>query len=448
MKTHKPTPAKAANRFPIVIRNGDVEAKIYRTPVTVRGVKHDSFTLSWHLDGRKRRRFSDLDVAKREGERIVREKGIGQVAVAALSAADRLNLEAVLAELAKAVGPDKATVGKLTEIVRDYATAIAALPKSATLAEAATDYAKRHPDNVPHKTVAEVADEFVADRAAAGCSEIHLRSLRIRLCQQFATAFAVRMASLSGPVVQAYIYGLQNTRTRKPATNRTKENMLRCVVSLANFARRMKYISTDLALELSEIPTPKKQPSPIGIYTPREIAAMLAAADKETIPALAIAAFAGLRMSEVSRLDWRDVRLAERVLVVEAGNAKTAARRVVPIADNLAAWLAPHVRPFGPLNPSDEDGADVGNALGNRLERVASRAKVKWQRNDFRHSFISYRVATLKDVPAVALECGNSPAIIFSNYRALATEAEGRAWFAVKPEVQAGNVVPMVSAVA
>ena len=76
---------------------------------------------------------------------------------------------------------------------------------------------------------------------------------------------------------------------------------------------------------------------------------------------------------------------------------------------------------------------------------MASRAKVKWVRNGFRHSFISYRVATLKDVPAVALECGNSPAVIFSNYRALATEAEGRAWFGVKPEGQAANVVPMVS---
>lgn len=446
MKTHKPTPAKAGNRFPIVIRNGDVEAKIYRTPTTTRGVKYDTFTLCWHLDGRKRRRFSDLDAARREGERIVREKGIGQIAVSSLSAAERLALEGALAELAKVDGPDQATVAKLTEIVRDYAAARAALPKSATLAEAAKDFAKRHPDNVPHKTVAEVAAEFVADRASAGCSEIHLRDLRIRLCQQFATAFAVRMASLSGPVVQSYIYGLQNTRTRKPATNRTKENMLRSVVSLANFARRMKYIPADLALELSEIPTPKKQPSPIGIYTSGEIAAFLAAADRETIPAIAIAAFAGLRMSEVSRLDWRDVRLAERVLVVEAGNAKTAARRVIPIGDNLAAWLTPHVRPFGPLNPSNEDGADVGNALGNRLERVASRAKVKWVRNGFRHSFISYRVATLKDVPAVALECGNSPAVIFSNYRALATEAEGRAWFGVKPEGQAANVVPMVSA--
>ena len=46
----------------------------------------------------------------------------------------------------------------------------------------------------------------------------------------------------------------------------------------------------------------------------------------------------------------------------------------------------------------------------------------------------TYRVAVLKDVAAVALEAGNSLQVIFSNYRALATEAEGKQWFAVAPK--------------
>lgn len=48
---------------------------------------------------------------------------------------------------------------------------------------------------------------------------------------------------------------------------------------------------------------------------------------------------------------------------------------------------------------------------------------------------------------AVALEGGNSPAIIFSNYRALATEAEARAWFAVQPPAALANVILMIAAV-
>ena len=444
MNSQATTLVRRPNRFPITIKAGDVEARIYRTPTTTRGARYDAYTLCWHFKGKRQRlRFSDLTKARAEGERIVREKSNGSIAVSALTAADRIALESALAELAKIEGASSACVSRLVELVRDYASARAALPVGATLVEAVKFFAQRHPANAPRRTVAEAVAEFIADRESAGCSEIHLRDLRIRLGQQFAGAFSLPISALTAPLVQAYIYGLKNTRSGKPASSRSKENMLRCIVSLANFARRMKYIPAELALELSEIPAPRKQPAAIGIYTPEEIARLLAATDSDLVPSLAIAAFAGLRMSEISRLDWRDIRLAERLLVIEADKAKTAARRLVSMADNLVAWLAPHVRRFGPVNPAAEDGTDVGNALVNRLERVAARAKVKWKRNGFRHSYISYRVATLKNVPAVALECGNSPAVIFSNYRALATEAEGCAWFAVAPAPAAANVVPL-----
>src|SRR5437667_10484692 len=109
--------------------------------------------------------------------------------------------------------------------------------------------------------------------------------------------------------------------------------------------------------------------------------AILAAADPVIIPALAIAAFAGLRLAEVSRLDWREVRLSEKLIVVGAENAKTAARRLVPIGDNLAGWLAPHAKRFGSVNPCAEElRGNVGHALGLRFERAGARAKITWKR--------------------------------------------------------------------
>jgi len=137
--------------------------------------------------------------------------------------------------------------------------------------------------------------------------------------------------------------------------------MLCQIIGLFNFGRRQKYVPTGLAIEISEISAPKKQHAPIGIYTPDEIRSILASADAEITPALAIAAFAGLRLAEVARLDWREVRLAEKLIVVEANKAKTAARRLVPTSDNLAAWLAPHAKRSGPLNPCKEQLTNVGN---------------------------------------------------------------------------------------
>src|SRR5262245_36132097 len=112
---------------------------------------------------------------------------------------------------------------------------------------------------------------------------------------------------------------------------------------------------------MSEIPTPKKKSAPPQIFTPAEISAIFAAADSEILPALAIAAFAGLRLAEVARLDWCEVKLAEKVIVIEAAKSKTAARRLVSITDNLEEWLIPRARPFGPVNPCQGDV--MGNAL-------------------------------------------------------------------------------------
>jgi hypothetical protein len=116
------------------------------------------------------------------------------------------------------------------------------------------------------------------------------------------------------------------------------------------------------------------------------------------------------------------------------------------ISYNLAVWLKPHAKNSGLLNPCEEHAKNVGNALGDRFKRAAARAKVAWKRNGFRHSYISYRVAKLKDVPAVALACGNSPQVIFSSYRALTTDAEAKAWFSILPLKRVGNMVPLQAA--
>ena len=56
-------------------------------------------------------------------------------------------------------------------------------------------------------------------------------------------------------------------------------------------------------------------------------------------------------------------------------------------------------------------------------------------------SFCSYRAAATKNVPQTASEAGNSAATIFSGYRALATEAEGKAWFSIMPRDSATKLL-------
>jgi len=51
--------------------------------------------------------------------------------------------------------------------------------------------------------------------------------------------------------------------------------------------------------------------------------------------------------------------------------------------------------------------------------------------NRLRHSYISHRVADIKNVAEVAMESGNSPRIIFSSCRELVMEVEAKKWFAI-----------------
>ena len=409
----------------------------------VRGKNFLTFVVSYYANGKRQlRRFTEFPAAYAEANRIATQKAQGTLGAAALSPKDRVSLEQALALLSKTDGASHTSVARLIEIMRDYTAARMHLPQGVTFSEAALFYKQKHPANMPRKSLAEVVRDFIADRKSAGCSAIHLHDLGIRL-GQFSKAFAVPIMTVNAVHVQQWIYGLKNQKNNNDTSPRTKENMLRQIVSLFNFARRQKFVPTELAFEISEIPAPKKQHAPIGIYTPDEIRAVLAAADEVVAPALAISAFAGLRLAEVARLDWREVRLSEKLIVIEANKAKTAARRLVPISDNLAAWLNDYAKRSGPLNPCREQINNVGNALGDRFERAAARAKVAWKRNGFRHSYISYRVAVFKDVPAVALECGNSPQVIFSNYRALATETEAKAWFSIMPLIAPENIVQM-----
>ena len=48
--------------------------------------------------------------------------------------------------------------------------------------------------------------------------------------------------------------------------------------------------------------------------------------------------------------------------------------------------------------------------------------------------FISCRVAEIQNVNQVALECGNSPAVIFKHYRELVRPAEAKKWFRIQPD--------------
>jgi integrase len=433
---------RKGEEWPIVIRKGSFSCRVNKLHRTVKGLHFDYFRLAYYEPGGRRvvRDFGALEDAKQAANDVAGAFALGRPDALSFTPEERRDHDAavaVLAPLGLALYP--AAV--------ELAEARRALPPGVRLLDAVLDYAKRHPANAPKVSVREAVDALLEDRENGKASQAYLVKLKSHL-ERFAGDFTGTLASITGPTLGEWLRNLtsaerktqgETKRPRRPLGNRTIQNHAGSVVTLFKFARSRGWVSRDLADEIAEVPTAKAEAiEEVGTFTGSQIRRILEAAPEDIRASLALGAFAGLRTEEIHRLDWKEVRLAERVVVVGARKAKTGSRRVVPIAENLALWLAPLHRLDGPVDPSP-----TSKATTHRWCRIANRVGIPWVYNGLRHSFASYRLAVVQNPAQVAFEMGNSPRMIDRNYKALVTEAQGREWFAIEPKTAEADVLPM-----
>jgi integrase len=414
---------------PVEIKRGNVTVKIYSGANRVADKVYPQFTLVYY-DGsqRKKVRFADMGEAKREAELVATKLANGENEVLRLTSTDRAVYVQAVAHLRPLDVP-------LNVAVLEYVSAVKSLPEGATLKEAVDFFKKRNPASLEKRTVREVVDEMLATKRAAKLSEVHLRDLDSRL-GRFADAFAMNIGGVSSSMLQAWLDAMK-------ASGRTKQNYVRAIGSLFRFGSARRYLPKDSIEEIEAVQQAKADNSEIEIFTPAEFAEILNTSRAEMVPWLAIGGLAGLRSAELGRLDWSEVNLAERYIEIKASKAKTAARRLAPITDSLAAWLAPYTKPAGKVTGFESWWNQIPK-LVEEMNRVrherGNMAKFVWKHNGLRHSFCSYRLASIKNAAQVALEAGNSPQMIFKHYRQLVTESEAGKWFSVQPQA-AQNVV-------
>jgi integrase len=293
---------------------------------------------------------------------------------------------------------------------------------------AARLYLEKNPAALPSKPVPQLVEELLAHKKARGASPRYVEDLRSRL-GRFGEAFKVPVASVTAASVQGYLDKLK-------ASPQTVLNTRRVLSLLFSFAvARGLLRKADNPMEHVEKVAVRSSGS-VEIFKPSEVAKLLQAAPENFKPCLALAAFAGLRSAELERLSWADIDLQRGFVTVAAHKSKTGSRRLVPIALNLKAWLASYADQSGPVWGGNHKG------FYDAQQAAAEAAGVKWKANALRHSFASYRLAEVQSAAQVALELGNSPAVVFKHYRELCSPAEASTWFNVLPEAPA-NVTPL-----
>jgi integrase len=416
-KTLRKTP-----KWPLIVKERGVEVKIYRTKYRKknRGAKSRQYqlhTLAYYI-GKERRRetFADLSKAKARAGEVIISMLQGRLPVLQLTSADSESYSRAI-QLLRPLGLP------LHAAVEEYVAARSKLDGE-SLASAVSEHLARK-RNIPQRSVSEIVDEMLAAKKHDGLSARYLYMLGSDLTR-FKNAFKTNIGSITSTMIDDWL-AAQNV------TARTRNNLRAAVITLFNFGKSRGYLPKGQPTEADDSRRAKDRGGKIGILTPKQLALLLKDAPPEIQVYLAIGAFAGVRTSEIMRLDWSDVSFERGHITVSPEKAKTATRRLVPILPNLAQWLALYRGRKGKV-------ATLG--LECRTIACARQKRIKWPHNALRHSYASYRLAATGDAARTSLELGNSATLLFRNYREIADEHDAAAWFAIAPK-RPKNVIAM-----
>lgn len=214
----------------------------------------------------------------------------------------------------------------------------------------------------------------------------------------------------------------------------TRDAYRRAFLALFNFALKRRFVERNPAAAIERTSGDQTMPT---IHSVAEVKKLMHTAETmhpAMIPYLAIGYFAGLRPeNELAGLNWRDVDLTERLIRVDPATAKKRRQRYVDIADNLALWLAPHMRTEGRIFYSRR-----------WLRAIRDKAGITWAKDVMRHSYASYHVAAHNNAAQTAAQLGHAGAVdvLFNNYRSLVKPKDAAKYWKIKP-AQSAKIIKL-----
>jgi len=429
-------------RFPIRLRykgKGKVLVVLYR--------RRDGYRVYWRYGPKKARQsrakdFVHYGAAKREADKMVVSLASGSK-VADLSPGQAASAQSALEELQRF----KLATGKDVSIqygIGEYCQAARMLHEAGLNNETLAGAIQRFLGSVAgvvRKSVTVAVEAFIEaeeprTKAAPGkrpdvSPKYHAnRAIQLR---RFGAMFPnTDLCDINKQHVDAFFASLSaispDARNRRAAVSAATRNHYRgSVRQFWQFAVRNDLLRADHGLdEADSMRQQRGDGAEIQFYVPAEFAALLKAASGPMRALIAVGGLAGLRTSELLKLDWADLRRVEGHVEVTAQKSKTRQRRLVPICPALKQWLEQFKDCTGKIW--------IGHEITwqQNFVKVCEGAKVVRKPNGLRHSFCSYSYALHGEVET-ARSAGHSPAMLFRSYRGLATPADARRWFNTRP---------------
>lgn len=265
---------------------------------------------------------------------------------------------------------------------------------------------------------ARIESPKVADCATKYLAHLAERKVDTRIIksdlEKFAAKHRKRMSDVTPDDVRVYLSGLG-------VGARRHNNVRATLVSLFRWAK-LQGMVPDATTAPERTHAMTLEDKAVAVYTPTQFRDLLSVLPEKWRLAIAIGGLAGLRTEEIQGLRWEDIKLGRKLIEVRPEICKTRRRRLVPIVPALAGWIRnSQPNPGGMVSPQDR----IDNAA-----KAARRKGAVWVKNGLRHSFGSYRCAMVKSAGQVALEMGNSEAIVRRHYLESQERKAAAKWFA------------------
>jgi integrase len=380
---------KRQPQFPEIVKKAHATVKIYQ----VKNRDKTNYCVSYvKATGRERRNFADLQQARREAATIAHNLAGGDLEALKLTGRERQIYVAADQALAR-------TGLSLDVAAREFANAFDILGHDGII-EAARYYKKHVETSLPDVPVATAVEKFTEAKKAEGMSQAYLKDIRTIL-GRFASHFQCTLAGIMPEDLREYLNAMNIGAV-------ARNNHRRLIVVLFNFAKAQGWLRPNEQTAADALGTYKVKERDVVIDTSAEVARLLAAADADFVPYIALIAFGGVRREELHKgLMWESINFERGTILIPAAIAKTGRKRKIDMSENLLQWLAPYRAKHGSIFKSDPR---------KRIAKVSALSGVKWKRNALRHSFGSYRMEQTKNAGQVALEMGNSPAVVMAHY--------------------------------
>lgn len=304
---------------------------------------------------------------------------------------------------------------------------------------------KQNHETFTPKTTQEVYDLWTNQKTADGRSSRTLEDCT--RAKRFVTMFPGYMHEITEEQIIDWNNNLRKLNGKKYA-ERSKYNFQATIIGFFNYARRFKYLPNQAhAAEILNNVKARKGVEEIGVWQPEQFRDMLyesikmwsaGTKVKRVTLWVAIGGMAGLRISEISRMQWDHILWKTNYIRIPSLNSKNKkTHRKVPICPALRAWMEYALKDVDHENMTGEMFPHSESYVTERIsDLVKNKLKMDYVENGLRHTCITSWVAQGHGEYQAAFWAGNSGDAVKSNYLGEYTKEEGEEWHSIMPAAE------------